>query len=168
MDVNAIIANFRRNITEHYFDMNGRVGRGEFWYYVLAYVVGALGVSLIASIVRLPLENLYSLALLLPSASIGARRLQDTGRNGVLVWAVIIAGFIANFIAFVAAANALMGGFAFFSFLFGFWAALVGAVLLVALVVLIVFWCQKGDPEPNRYGPPPYPFDPSTPVSVAP
>ena len=39
MDPQAIIENFRRNITEHYFDMNGRAAPQEFWFFILASFV---------------------------------------------------------------------------------------------------------------------------------
>ena len=39
MDVNAIIDNFRKIVTERYVDFQGRARRSEYWYFVLVYVV---------------------------------------------------------------------------------------------------------------------------------
>ena len=75
MDPQAIFENFRRTVTEHYFDLNGRVGRAQFWYFVLANIVIAIALSFVQAVVFLPLAALYNLAMLLPSAGMGARRL---------------------------------------------------------------------------------------------
>ena len=61
-----------------YADFNGRASRSEFWWFVLFTV----GVSLIASLVFAPLSIVFGLAVILPSLSVGARRLHDTGRSG--------------------------------------------------------------------------------------
>ncbi len=60
MDLQAIFDNFRRTVTEHYFDMNGRVGRAQFWYFVLAEIVGAIIIAIVQSVVFLPLVFLAS------------------------------------------------------------------------------------------------------------
>jgi uncharacterized membrane protein YhaH (DUF805 family) len=75
MDPKAIFDNFRRTVTEHYFDMNGRVGRSQFWYFVLANVVFAIAAAILQSVTFLPLAAVYNLAMLLPGAGMGARRL---------------------------------------------------------------------------------------------
>ena len=67
MDLQAIFDNYRRTITEHYFDMNGRVGRPQFWYFVLANFVAAILADIVGRIVLLPVGQLYNLAVLLPA-----------------------------------------------------------------------------------------------------
>ena len=84
MDIQAIFDNYRRTITEHYFDMHGRVGRAQFWYFMLAVLAGAILISILQAVTFLPLLVIYHLAMLLPVAGMGARRLQDTGRDGKL------------------------------------------------------------------------------------
>ena len=42
MDLQAIFDNWRSTVTNHYFDMNGRVGRSQFWYFVAANIVIAV------------------------------------------------------------------------------------------------------------------------------
>lgn len=161
MDLQAIFDNFRRTVTEHYFDMNGRVGRAQFWYFVLAEIVGAIIIAIVQSVVFLPLVAIYNLAMLLPAAGMGARRLQDTGRDGKIVWAFIIVGFISQAFAALTIFNAMMmGGFLFLGPALAL-SGLISLALLVVSVVLIYFWCQPGDPLPNAYGPPPPVFDPS-------
>ena len=166
MDVQAIWDNFRRTVTEHYFDMNGRVGRAQFWYFVLANIVIAIGLAFVQMAVFLPLAALYNLAMLLPSAGMGARRLQDTGRDGTIVWAFIIVAFISQAFAAMTMFSALsMGGLMFVGPAIAL-SGLISLALLVVSVVLIYFWCQPGDPLPNAYGPPPPVFDPSQRVTT--
>lgn len=160
MDLQAIFDNFRRTVTEHYFDMNGRVGRAQFWYFVLANIVIAIGLMVVQAVVFLPLVALYNLAMLLPSAGMGARRLQDTGRDGKIVWAFIIVAFISQLFAAITLLGAMSTGLLFLGPALAL-SGLISLALLVVSVVLIYFWCQPGDPLPNAYGPPPPAFDPS-------
>ena len=76
-----------------YADFNGRARRKEYWMFVLIYMVinvilAVLGMDIISMIV--------GLALLIPSISIGARRLHDTGRSGwwQLIYFVPLIGLI--------------------------------------------------------------------------
>jgi uncharacterized membrane protein YhaH (DUF805 family) len=167
MDPHAIFDNFRRTVTEHYFDMNGRVGRGQFWYFVLANLVFGIVAAILQSATFLPLLALYNLAMLLPAAGMGARRLQDIGRDGKLVWIFIIAGFISQFVSMMAMMSVYRLGYLSF-FLFGPLVMLINLAFLVACLVLIYFWCQPGDPGANAYGQPPPVFDPSQRVSPTP
>jgi uncharacterized membrane protein YhaH (DUF805 family) len=160
MDPQAIWGNFHRTVTEHYFDMTGRVGRPQFWYFVLANFVIAVVVAILQSVTFLPLLAIYNLAMLLPGAGMGARRLQDTGRDGKLVWIFIIAGFVSQLVSLLAMMSFYSLGFLSF-ILFGPMVMLINLAFLVACIVLIYFWCQTGDPGPNAYGPPPPVFDPS-------
>jgi uncharacterized membrane protein YhaH (DUF805 family) len=160
MDLQAIFENYRRTVTEHYFDMNGRVGRAQFWYFVLANFAAAIVVAILQSVTFVPLLAIYNLAMLLPAAGMGARRLQDIGRDGKLVWVFLIAGFISQFLSLIAMLSVFWMGFLSF-FLFGPLVMLINLAFLVACIVLIYFWCQPGDPGDNAYGPPPPVFDPS-------
>jgi uncharacterized membrane protein YhaH (DUF805 family) len=160
MDVQAIFDNFRRAVTEHYFDMNGRVGRAQFWYFVLAYVVVSIGLAFVQmALFFLPIVGLFGLAMLLPAAGMGARRLQDIGQNGQLVWIAIIPSLIIQLFGLLMWGPFGALGFLAFYFSIGW---LLHTVAVIAGLVAIYFWCQPGDPVPNAYGPPPPRFDPST------
>mgnify|MGYP000085435641 FL=1 len=68
-----------------YADFTGRARRKEYWMFTLVYmiinvVLGILGMDIIS--------GLFGLALLIPSISIAARRLHDTGRSGW--WQLIV------------------------------------------------------------------------------
>ena len=167
MDPQAIFDNYRRVVTQHYFDMAGRVGRSEFWYFMLANFVVYIVAAILQRVTFLPLAALYSLAMLLPASGLGARRLQDIGRDGKLIWIFIIAGFISQLLAAMAMMSFLAFGF-LSVLLLGPLVGLITLVFLLASLVLIYFWCQPGDPNANAYGPPPPVFDPSRRASSAP
>lgn len=166
MDPQALFDNYRRTITEHYFDMNGRVGRAQFWYFVLANFIAAILAQIVGKIVFLPVGELYNLAVLLPATCIGARRLQDIGRDGRLAWLMLILVAVTQIAAVLTALTFVFAGM--FGLLFVPGLGIVGLASLAVAVVLIYFWCQPGDPGPNAYGPPPPVFDPSKSVSPAP
>lgn len=62
-----------------YVGFEGRAPRSEYWWWVLFIIV----VSIVLGSVRAGLlANLFSLATLLPSLAVGARRLHDIGKSG--------------------------------------------------------------------------------------
>ena len=159
MDINAIFDNYKRTITEHYFDMSGRVGRAQFWYFVLANLVATILARIVGGIINAPVGELYTLAVLFPATCLAARRLQDIGRNGMLAWVLLILISVTQIIGIVTALTFVFSGF--FALFFVPALSIIGLLSLGVAVVLIWFWCQPGDPGPNAYGPPPPVFDPS-------
>lgn len=159
MDVQAIWNNYRDTIENHYFDMRGRVGRAQFWWFVLANLIVSILADIVGKALHLPLGHLYNLAVLLPSMSLGARRLQDIGRDGRLVWVFMIVAAVTEVIGVFMALTWFLHGF--FAVLFAPGLAIAGIACLVMVVVLIYFWVQPGDPGPNAYGPVPPRFDPA-------
>jgi len=76
-----------------YADFSGRARRKEYWMFVLIYMV----INIILAILGLDIISMIvGLALLIPSISIGARRLHDTGRSGwwQLIYFVPLIGLI--------------------------------------------------------------------------
>jgi uncharacterized membrane protein YhaH (DUF805 family) len=76
-----------KTVFNRYAKFNGRARRPEFWYFVLFNFIAQLALGLVdAAVFGLsdisPLNNLYSLAVLVPSLAVGARRLHDIGRSG--------------------------------------------------------------------------------------
>lgn len=66
-----------------YAEFSGRATRKQYWMYVLFYLIFYVVLSIIDSLLdTIFLSALYSLGLLIPSISIAARRLHDTGRTG--------------------------------------------------------------------------------------
>lgn len=66
-----------------YTDFNGRATRTEFWMFLLIYIIIYIVLAVIDSFIGFPILSLvFALGLLIPSLSIGARRLHDIGRSG--------------------------------------------------------------------------------------
>ena len=69
-----------------YANFQGRATRGEYWWFYLFQILLTWGASIVGSLTLgdsgYMLTGLVSLALLLPSIAVGARRLHDTGRSG--------------------------------------------------------------------------------------
>jgi uncharacterized membrane protein YhaH (DUF805 family) len=75
-----------------YADFSGRAGRPEFWWWTLFTFL----VSMATGIVSDMLSGLFSLAVLLPSLAVGARRLHDTDRSAwfLLLWLIPVIGWL--------------------------------------------------------------------------
>lgn len=70
-----------------YTAFQGRARRSEYWFFVLFGVLAGIVASVLDSILFPGVEEgvislITSLALLLPTLAVGARRLHDTGRSG--------------------------------------------------------------------------------------
>jgi uncharacterized membrane protein YhaH (DUF805 family) len=160
IDVNRLWQNYVDTITKHYVDFTGRVGRAQFWYFVLVNFVVAIVVAIVGSIIGIrSLSDLYSLALLLPTLGLTVRRLQDTGKPGS--WVLI--AFIPIVLMILLGIVSMLGGaLGMLGFLFVFM-PIIGLAALAAAVTLIYLCAQPGQPEANQYGPVPPVFEPGAP-----
>jgi len=160
IDVNKLWQNFVDTISKHYADFSGRVGRAQFWYFILVYVVVGFGVSIVGAILPAggALRGLYGLLLLLPSVGMTARRLQDTGRPGTWAWLLAVPVGILIIFGIFAVITVLTLGIGALLFILSPFLSLAS---LLAIVILI-YWCaQPGQPEANAYGPAPAPWTPT-------
>lgn len=140
VDFNKLWQNFVDTLTNHYFDFNGRVGRTQFWWYVLVVVVLAILVGIIGSITTRLISSLFSLALLLPNLGMGVRRLHDVGKPGIYVLLPLVPAVLAML----------------FLFLFLWPLAMLCWLAVFAAAVLLIYWyAQPGMTGDNEYGPPP-------------
>jgi uncharacterized membrane protein YhaH (DUF805 family) len=140
VDINKLWQNFVDTLTNHYFDFNGRVGRAQFWSYVIVVVVLFIGVWVLSSLTTRLLLSLFSLALLLPNLGMGVRRLHDVGKPGIYVLLPVVPAVLAML----------------FLFLFLWPLALLCWLAVFAAAVLLIYWCaQPGMPGDNEYGSPP-------------
>lgn len=161
MDFTKLWQNFLDTVTNHYFDLNGRVGRPQFWYFILVQIVVGIGVAIVGSIVlRGLLTALFGLAMLLPNYGMATRRMQDTGRSGMLALVAFGASAILNVISLFSAIAGPAGavGFVVIFFTIGW---VIGLVALVAGIAVIYFCAQPGQTEANAYGPVPPVFNPA-------
>ncbi|MEP6965650.1 MAG: DUF805 domain-containing protein [Polaromonas sp.] len=81
--------NWYLKVMREYFNVNGRARRTEYWMYFLVY----LGIVIVASVLDSILNSqfisgLVALAHLIPTITVGVRRLHDIGRSG---WWLLIA-----------------------------------------------------------------------------
>ena len=67
-----------------YAEFSGRARRKEFWMFVLFNFLVSIAVGIVDGILGTngALGGLYSLAVLIPSLAVAARRLHDTDRSG--------------------------------------------------------------------------------------
>ncbi|WP_051277102.1 DUF805 domain-containing protein [Marmoricola sp. URHB0036] len=155
-----------RSALGNYATFSGRARRSEYWWFYLFTILVSLATSGVDSVLRYAFDNevgvvntIASLALLLPSLAVTARRLHDTGRTGwwmvlpvVPVLATVVVGFAALFtIVFsaVSSANDISSAPVLATVALFIACALCA---LVACVTLLVFLCLDSEPGANRYG----------------
>ncbi len=135
-----------------YFDFSGRAMRSEYWWFYLFTILGSIVLSIVDLLVFgaeaadsfSPLSSLFSLAVLLPTLAVAARRLHDTNRSG---WWQLMP--IAPLLLLLLAIPGLVNGGSMFS---------VGILILAVLamlglgILLIVWLATRGVEGPNRFG----------------
>lgn len=77
-----------------YAVFGGRASRTEYWMFFLFHLIIAFCVGVVSGILEGPastdqsvLGSIYQLATIIPSISVGCRRIHDTGRSG---WWLIV------------------------------------------------------------------------------
>jgi uncharacterized membrane protein YhaH (DUF805 family) len=149
------------NAMRRYFEFSGRSSRYEFWLFVLFMIIFSVVASFLDALIFGGagegvgiLSPLVSLVHLVPSVAVSVRRLHDIDRTGWWVLlafvplAVMVVLFAGSAAMMMSDSDAGMAGM-------GMSMALVGIVYLAVLVVLIVFYCTRGTPGANRFGPEP-------------
>jgi len=80
--------NYYLKVLQNYATFNGRARRSEYWYFVLFNIIIAIAFGFVCGLIRVPdLAYLYNLAILIPSISVGVRRMHDVGKSG---WFLLI------------------------------------------------------------------------------
>lgn len=82
--MNEFIAVAKHVFLKNYVNFEGRAGRKEFWYaflfsFVVSFILGWFGR------VGAILSGIWSLAILLPTLSVGCRRLHDINKQGLFL-----------------------------------------------------------------------------------
>jgi uncharacterized membrane protein YhaH (DUF805 family) len=91
-------------VLKKYAVFSGRAQRAEYWYFFLFYMIIYMGLSIVEGFTGLYfaeasiglLSGIFALGTLIPSLSVGVRRLHDTGRSGwwLLIGLIPIIGVI--------------------------------------------------------------------------
>ena len=100
--------NWYLGVLKKYADFSGRARRKEFWMFALINFIIAIVLSVVDSMIGMPVLGLiYSLGVLLPGLAVGARRLHDIGKSGwwLLIGLVPFIGIIVLIIFFVMDSN---------------------------------------------------------------
>lgn len=89
-----------------YVEFSGRARRKEYWMFVLFNIIASIVANVIdVALGTMMIGSLYSLAVLLPSLAVAARRLHDTDRSGwwllsalipIVGWIVLLVFFCQN------------------------------------------------------------------------
>jgi uncharacterized membrane protein YhaH (DUF805 family) len=137
-----------------YVTFSGRASRSEYWFFVLFLVLGGIAATIIDAIIFPgsltsesggPFNAIFSLATLLPSLAVSWRRLHDLDRSGWWIGGFYLAMIVVVVVAVAIASSS--GEDAVF--------AVIGVIAIAALIygiVLLVWFCQRGTPGPNRFG----------------
>ena len=147
---------------KNYFNFSGRATRAELWWFVLFTQI----ISLISIIPILGwiISFVGSIAIIIPSISLSARRLHDIGRSAwwLSVWLLLVGAWVLWVIGFVIA---LIGiGETPYITDEEAWAIIkpwmVRAVIIIVVNIGLGIWwlvwfVKKGDKGPNKYGPDP-------------
>lgn len=133
-------------VLKKYAIFDGRSPRPEFWWFMLGHVIIALlagfvdnGVFPTLPLEQRPIMSVYLAITLLPAMAVGARRLHDIGRSGLLqlVFYVpwVATAILAPWFEYVSLIGLMVSGLGF--------------------IVLSVFTARPSQPEENQYRHPP-------------
>lgn len=93
-----MVTAFKLVVFERYAAFEGRAGRAEYWWFVLANILVSIALQAIAgaSDALGILSIIWSLGLLIPGLAVAIRRLHDTNRSGwwLLISLVPLVGVI--------------------------------------------------------------------------
>ncbi len=150
----AIQTCFRKYVT-----FRGRAPRSEFWYFTLFSFLLGIGAGILdemffrptSSSQNGPISSILSLAIFLPSLAVAVRRLHDTNRSGF--WLLGFYGAI--IVGIVVFAVSLFEGMRTGA-LSPMYSVGLFVLILVVIIWLIVWFCQRGTTGPNRFGPDPF------------
>jgi uncharacterized membrane protein YhaH (DUF805 family) len=158
MDFNKLWENFMDTVQNHYMDFNGRVGRPQFWYYILVAIGVGIVASIVGSVTTRLISTIVSLALFLPNISMTIRRFHDVGKPTSWVLILMIP-LLAIIVLSLFTVLSIFLGPVFLLFAGLTWIA--SLLSLVATVVMIYFCAQPSVPGPNEFGPVPPVFAPN-------
>src|SRR5687767_9140049 len=92
-----VVMDWYVKVLKRYAEFSGRSQRAEYWFFLLFNCI--IGVALVGGAMAtggpesstggmlMMVNNIYSLAVLIPSIAVGVRRLHDTNRSG---WWILI------------------------------------------------------------------------------
>ena len=104
-----MIYNWKLVVLERYAKFDGRAGRAEYWWFVLANIIVAIILLALASVSNLffVLYFVWAIAIIVPSIAVGIRRLHDTDKTGwfLLLPIIPLVGWIILIVLMVMASD---------------------------------------------------------------
>lgn len=93
--LNEIKTSVKEVVVKNYVNFEGRASRPEYWWFILAYFIVNVILSIIPK-VGTALSGILALALLIPSIGVAVRRLHDINKSGwwMLIALIPIVGYI--------------------------------------------------------------------------
>ncbi len=95
-----------QSVLSQYANFNGRARRSEYWFYTLALFIASIVAGIIDAIIgHMILQWVLIVVTIVPSLSVGARRLHDTDKSGwlqligiipIIGWIVLIVFYAAD------------------------------------------------------------------------
>lgn len=87
-----LVESWKLVVLERYAKFDGRAGRAEFWWFVLANLLVYIALAILMQIsgIFAILYFIYGLAMIVPAIAVAIRRLHDTDKSG---WLLLL-GFI--------------------------------------------------------------------------
>ena len=135
-----------------YATFSGRARRAEFWWFTLFSWVVGIAAGFIDRTTDAPvLRGLLGLAFMLPSLAVGVRRLHDGGRSGwwlVLPVLSLVAFIVITVVISIDASGAAENWF----IALGLFTMIASLAFLGLLVLLLVWFVQRGTDGSNRFG----------------
>lgn len=143
-----------------YAEFSGRSPRAEYWWFALFTLLANIPAGIIDAMLGSQLVGgLLSLALLLPSLAVGARRLHDIDRTGWWMLAPLVPLLPTLATAGVMGAGGVIGAATGSGTLAALGAGgatvalAIGGIATAAVAILLFVWyCTKGTAGPNRFG----------------
>ena len=142
---------------QKWITFRGRASRSEFWFFALfSMLAGAIGSTLDLVFFGLMghiqvFNPMVGVALFLPSFAVSVRRLHDIDRSGWWLGVLYLAtAFVVIYTLMMIAGNGISRSFDPDGLLPFMGATVIAFVLY--MIVLLVFYCIRGTPGPNRYG----------------
>ena len=75
--------NYYTDVLKKYAEFKGRSGKTAFWYFTAINFTISVILSFVGELINFALlSTIYSLAVLMPSLAVGARRMHDVGKSG--------------------------------------------------------------------------------------
>ena len=148
-----------RRVLSKYADFGGRAMRSEYWWWVLAVMVGNVIFGTVDYVLPFRfLQPIFALSVLVPTWAVVTRRLHDTGRSGGWAALSLVSGAIFAFSILVFIFGALLAGFGDPGegetvFALGIIGITVSALILLVIAIWSIIWLvQRGEDGPNQFG----------------